>query len=149
MVYRTVSLTKDSQVFMSCFIRGFSSKNRTTFCLMFTVIHGLRWQYNYADQRLKSSIKVIVSFGGCLIIVSVFILHICMLYCFGRKSHMYKWMASFGQCFGFFLAIMPHHMLVELCHVNIIFFSYRQARERSANNKRQCKQSMPEWHLET
>ena len=47
---------------------------------MFTVIHGLRWQYNYADQRLKSSIKVIVSFGGCLIIVSVFILHICMLY---------------------------------------------------------------------
>ena len=38
---------------------------------MFTVIHGLRWQYNYADQRLKSSIKVIVSFGGCLIIVSV------------------------------------------------------------------------------
>ena len=32
-------------------------------------------------------------------------------------------MASFGQCFGFFLAIMPHHMLIELCHVNInIFF---------------------------
>ena len=50
----------------------------------------------------------------------------------------------------FFLAIMPHHVLVELCHVNInIFSSYRQVRERSANNKRQCKQSMPEWHLET
>ena len=134
---------------MSCFIRGFSSKNRTTFCLMFTVIHGLRWQYNYAVQRLKSRIKVIVSFGGCLIIAFVFILHICMLYCFGRKSLMYEWMASFGQCFGFFLAIMPHHMLIKLCHVNIIFFSYRQARERSANDKRQCKQSMPEWHLET
>ena len=25
-----------------------------------------------------------------------------MLYCFGRKSHIYKWMASFGQCFVFF-----------------------------------------------
>ena len=32
-------------------------------------------------------------------------------------------MASFGQWFGFFIAIMPHHMLIELCHVNIdIFF---------------------------
>ena len=36
-----------------------------------------------------------------------------MLYCFGRKSHIYKWMASFGQCFGFFLAIMPHHNYVD------------------------------------
>ena len=46
-----------------------------------------------------------------------------MLHYFGRKSHIYKWMASFGQCFGFFLAIMPHHVLIELCHVNInIFF---------------------------
>ena len=47
-----------------------------------------------------------------------------MLYCFRRKSHIhvYKWMASFGQCFGFFLAIMPHHMLIELCHVNINIF---------------------------
>ena len=44
-----------------------------------------------------------------------------MLHCFGRKSHIYKWMASFGQCFGFFLAIMPHHMLIELYHVNINF----------------------------
>ena len=25
-----------------------------------------------------------------------------MLHCFGRKSHIYKWMASFGQCFVFF-----------------------------------------------
>ena len=40
-----------------------------------------------------------------------------MLHCFGRKSHIYKWMASFGQCFGYFLAIMPHHVLIELCHV--------------------------------
>ena len=30
-------------------------------------------------------------------------------------------MASLDQCFGFFLAIMPHHMLIELCHVNINF----------------------------
>ena len=31
-------------------------------------------------------------------------------------------MASFGQCFGFFLAIMPYYMLIELCHVNIYIF---------------------------
>ena len=28
-------------------------------------------------------------------------------------------MASFAQCFVFFQGIMPHYLLIELCHVNI------------------------------
>ena len=38
LVYRAGSLTKDSHDFMSCFIRGYSLKNRVKICLIFTVV---------------------------------------------------------------------------------------------------------------
>ena len=37
-VYRAGSLTKDSHDFMSCFIRGYSLKNRVKICLICTIV---------------------------------------------------------------------------------------------------------------
>ena len=85
LVYRTGFLTKDSQVFMSCFIMGFCFKIRITFFVWCSPLY-----MDCDGNTIKRT--------NGLRIAS----HIRMSYCFGRKSLLYKWMASFGQCFGFF-----------------------------------------------